>query len=108
MTSTAFITHRDCHLHDMGSHHPENRPARLSSISDHMIAQGLDHFFVFHDAPLATFAQQERAFRCASRTFHGSLRPSASCTSTPTSAMNRTLGRLPCAGRCRYSGEPTW
>ena len=56
MTSTAFITHRDCHLHDMGSFHPEC-PARLSSISDHMIAQGLDHFFVFHDAPLATFAQ---------------------------------------------------
>ena len=56
MTSTAFITHRDCSLHDMGSFHPEC-PARLSAISDHMIAQGLDHFFKFYDAPLASFAQ---------------------------------------------------
>jgi acetoin utilization deacetylase AcuC-like enzyme len=56
VTSTAFITHRDCHLHDMGSFHPES-PARLSAISDHMIAQGLDPYFVYHDAPLATFEQ---------------------------------------------------
>ena len=64
MTSTAFITHRDCHLHDMGAFHPEC-PARLSAISDHMIAQGLDHFFVFHDAPLATFAQLLRVHSAA-------------------------------------------
>lgn len=56
VTSTAFISHRDCHLHDMGSYHPES-PARLSAISDHMIAQGLDHYFVFYDAPLASFEQ---------------------------------------------------
>ena len=56
MTSTAFISHRDCHLHDMGSYHPES-PARLSAISDHMIAQGLDHYFAFYDAPLASFEQ---------------------------------------------------
>ena len=56
VTSTAFITHRDCHLHDMGSFHPES-PARLSAISDHMIAQGLDPYFVYHDAPLASFEQ---------------------------------------------------
>lgn len=56
MTSTAFITHRDCHLHDMGTYHPES-PARLSAISDHMIAQGLDHYFTYYDAPLATFEQ---------------------------------------------------
>jgi len=59
VTSTAFITHRDCHLHDMGSFHPES-PARLSAISDHMIAQGLDPYFVYHDAPLATFEQLMR------------------------------------------------
>jgi len=56
VTSTAFITHRDCHLHDMGTYHPES-PTRLSAISDHMIAQGLDHYFVYYDAPLATFEQ---------------------------------------------------
>src|ERR1035437_8348641 len=56
VSSTAFITHRDCHLHDMGSFHPES-PARLAAISDHMIAQGLDHYFAYYDAPLATFEQ---------------------------------------------------
>jgi len=43
----------------MGSYHPES-PARLAAISDHMIAQGLDHYFIFYDAPLATFAQLMR------------------------------------------------
>ena len=50
---TAFITHRDCLLHDMGALHPEC-PARLCAISDHLIAQGLDHYLVHHEAPLAT------------------------------------------------------
>jgi acetoin utilization deacetylase AcuC-like enzyme len=59
VTSTAFISHRDCFLHDIGSYHPES-PTRLSAISDHLIAQGLDHYFVFHDAPLATFEQLMR------------------------------------------------
>lgn len=48
----------------MGAFHPEC-PARLSAISDHMIAQGLDHFFVFHEAPLATFAQLLRVHSAA-------------------------------------------
>ena len=56
MSSTAFITHRDCHLHDMGSFHPES-PARLAAINDHLIAQGLDHYLVHYEAPLATFEQ---------------------------------------------------
>ena len=53
MTTTAFITHRDCLLHDMGSHHPEC-PQRLTAINDHLIAQGIDAYFVYYDAPLAT------------------------------------------------------
>lgn len=40
----------------MGAFHPEC-PARLSAISDHMIAQGLDHYYAYYDAPLATFEQ---------------------------------------------------
>jgi acetoin utilization deacetylase AcuC-like enzyme len=56
VTTTAFITHRDCQLHDMGSHHPEC-PQRLTAINDHLIAQGLDAYFVYYDAPLATFEQ---------------------------------------------------
>lgn len=64
MTTTAFITHRDCHLHDMGSIHPE-APARLTAINDHMIAQGIDAYFAYYDAPLATFEQLLRVHPAA-------------------------------------------
>ncbi len=64
MTSTAFITHRDCLLHDMGSFHPEC-PARLSAIGDHLIAQGLDHYLSSYDAPLATLEQLLRVHTAA-------------------------------------------
>ena len=57
--TTAFITHRDCWLHDMGAHHPEC-PERLSAINDRLIAAGLDMYLSFYDAPLATLAQIER------------------------------------------------
>lgn len=60
MTTTAFITHRDCWLHDMGAHHPEC-PERLSAINDRLIAAGLDMFLSFHDAPLATVENLSRA-----------------------------------------------
>jgi acetoin utilization deacetylase AcuC-like enzyme len=60
MTTTAFITHRDCWLHDMGAHHPEC-PDRLSAINDRLIAAGLDMFLSFHDAPAATVDEIARA-----------------------------------------------
>lgn len=43
----------------MGAHHPEC-PSRLSAINDHLIAQGLDGYFQYHDAPLATLEQMLR------------------------------------------------
>jgi acetoin utilization deacetylase AcuC-like enzyme len=52
----AFISHRDCQLHDMGAHHPES-PDRLAAIQDRLIAAGLDIYLNFHDAPEATPAQ---------------------------------------------------
>ena len=64
VTSTAFISHSDCQLHDMGSYHPET-PERLHAISDHMIAQGLDSYFSYHEAPLATFQQLKRVHTAA-------------------------------------------
>jgi len=64
VTSTAFITHRDCQLHDMGSYHPEC-PDRLTAISDHMIAQGVDSYFAYHDAPLASFQHLRRVHPAA-------------------------------------------
>jgi acetoin utilization deacetylase AcuC-like enzyme len=59
MTTTAFVTHRDCWQHDMGSHHPEC-PDRLGAINDRLIAAGLDVYLQFHDAPLAEMEQLER------------------------------------------------
>lgn len=57
---TAYITHRDCMLHDMGAQHPEC-PERLSAIQDRLIASGLDAYLAYHDAPLATLEQLTRA-----------------------------------------------
>jgi len=60
VTVTAFITHSDCLLHDMGSYHPEC-PGRLNAINDHLIAQRIDSYFDYHEAPLATLEQLLRA-----------------------------------------------
>ncbi len=60
MTTTAFITHRDCWQHNMGSFHPES-PDRLAAINDRLIAAGIDLYLSFHDAPEATREQIGRA-----------------------------------------------
>ncbi|MCX7184952.1 MAG: histone deacetylase family protein [Nitrosospira sp.] len=56
---TAFISHPDCLLHEMGSYHPEC-PARLNAIEDQLIASGLMNMLEQYAAPLATRAQLER------------------------------------------------
>jgi acetoin utilization deacetylase AcuC-like enzyme len=56
---TAFITHNDCLLHDMGSHHPE-QPARLRAVEDQLIASGLSNVLLHVEAPLARREQLER------------------------------------------------
>ncbi|SEO59155.1 histone deacetylase family protein [Nitrosovibrio sp. Nv6] len=56
---TAFISHPDCLLHDMGSFHPES-PARLRAIEDALTASGLMDKLERHAAPLATPAQVKR------------------------------------------------
>jgi acetoin utilization deacetylase AcuC-like enzyme len=58
--STAFYSHSECRLHDMGAGHPEC-PQRLDAIADQLIASGLDIALDHRDAPLATLAQIERA-----------------------------------------------
>ena len=60
MTSTAFITHRECWLHNMGDHH-RNAPDRLSAINDRLIAAGIDMYLGFYDAPVAELEQIARA-----------------------------------------------
>jgi acetoin utilization deacetylase AcuC-like enzyme len=58
--STAFYSHAECRLHDMGKGHPEC-PQRLDAIADHLIATGLDMALAHRDPPLATLEQIERA-----------------------------------------------
>ncbi len=62
--TTAYITHPECALHDMGSHHPEC-PDRLCAIQDRLIASGLDMCLAHHDAPLAGVEALERAHSAA-------------------------------------------
>jgi acetoin utilization deacetylase AcuC-like enzyme len=58
--STAFYSHPECRLHDMGPGHPEC-PPRLDAIGDHLRATGLDVALDFRDAPQATPEQLARA-----------------------------------------------
>lgn len=50
--ATAFYSHPDCRLHDMGRGHPECA-ARLDAIDDFLIASGLDMALDRREAPLA-------------------------------------------------------
>ncbi|HEY0633805.1 MAG TPA: histone deacetylase family protein [Gammaproteobacteria bacterium] len=57
--ATAYITHPDCLLHEMGTFHPES-PERLRAIDDRLIAAGLMDHLRHYDAPLARDAQITR------------------------------------------------
>jgi len=61
---TAFYTHPDCRLHDMGDGHPEC-PQRLDAITDHLRATGLDIALDMHDAPTVAMADVELAHSAA-------------------------------------------
>jgi acetoin utilization deacetylase AcuC-like enzyme len=56
---TAYITHTDCLLHEMGQGHPES-PARLRAIDDAMSHAGLYARVARHDAPLADAEELKR------------------------------------------------
>ncbi len=58
--ATAFYSHPDCRLHDMGSQHPEC-PQRLDAISDYLLATGLLDVLEARDAPLVATADLARA-----------------------------------------------
>src|SRR5829696_5737326 len=53
---TAYITHPECQLHEMGRHHPES-PERLRAIQDQLIASGLLGLLSEHEAPAANREQ---------------------------------------------------
>ncbi|WP_298495664.1 histone deacetylase family protein [uncultured Maritimibacter sp.] len=54
-----YISHHECMDHDAGPHHPE-QAARLTAISNQLIASGLDYVLRHYDAPLVTREQLER------------------------------------------------
>ena len=56
---TAFISHPDCLLHEMGAYHPEC-PARLLAIDNELARSGLMDKLVRYSAPLATHEQLKR------------------------------------------------
>ena len=53
--TTAFYTHPDCKLHEMGDWHPES-PARLQAIEDQLIASRIERFLDYREAAPATDA----------------------------------------------------
>lgn len=57
--ATAYITHHDCLLHEMGPYHPE-APERLRAIDDRLIAAGLMDHLRHYDAPAASDEQITR------------------------------------------------
>ena len=57
---TAFYSHAECRLHDMGDGHPEC-PQRLDAIADQLLASGLGIAIEQREAPLATLEQLGRA-----------------------------------------------
>ena len=58
--TTAYYSHPECRLHDMGMGHPEC-PQRLDAIADHLRATGIDIAMDFQNAPVASVEQIERA-----------------------------------------------
>jgi acetoin utilization deacetylase AcuC-like enzyme len=77
--STAFYSHPDCRLHDMGRGHPEC-PERLDAIDDHLLATGLDVALERRDAPLAALSDLKLAHTVNYvETLRDSLRQLAEC-----------------------------
>jgi acetoin utilization deacetylase AcuC-like enzyme len=61
---TAYFTHPECRLHDMGAGHPEC-PQRLDAIADRLIASGIDIALEHREAPLVDIAALARAHSTA-------------------------------------------
>jgi acetoin utilization deacetylase AcuC-like enzyme len=58
--TVAYVTHKDCLLHEMGAGHPES-PARLAAIYDQLSADGLLSRLRVVEAPCASREQLDRA-----------------------------------------------
>ncbi|MEO8628849.1 MAG: histone deacetylase family protein [Betaproteobacteria bacterium] len=85
---TAFISHRDCTLHDMGRDHPES-PERLHAIRSELITSGLIGHLVEYEAPLA---QREQLLRVHDAEYLDAIEAAAPAVGTvhldPDTVMN--------------------
>jgi acetoin utilization deacetylase AcuC-like enzyme len=61
---TAYLTHAECLLHDMGSWHPES-PARLRAVTDRLHAAHVFDHLAHYDAPVVQRAQLLRVHDAA-------------------------------------------
>ena len=87
--TTAFVSHPDCLLHEMGAAHPE-QPARLKAVEDQLIASGLMDHLQHLEAPLAQREDLERVHPAHYITGLASAVPSEGLTHLdPDTAMNR-------------------
>ncbi len=86
--ATAYITHPDCLLHNMGDIHPE-APIRLQAIQDHLIATGLMDFLRQVEAPNVTREQLERVHLASYIDELEAIRPNGALVQIdPDTAMN--------------------
>lgn len=86
--TTAYFTHADCLLHDMGAGHPEN-PDRLTAVADHMRDSGLLSELRCLEAPLASLADLKRVHTDAYVDLIFAHAPSAGLVQLdPDTAMN--------------------
>ncbi len=87
--ATAFYTHPDCLLHEMGEWHPEC-PARLSAIQDQLIASRIDDLIEHESAPFASEAALARVHTRAHIDYIKSNVPAEGyCELDPDTSMNR-------------------
>lgn len=88
MPRTAYITHADFRLHDMGRPHPDS-PERLAAIQNHLHASGIMEQLATHDAIEAT---PEQILRVHTRAYYDELLAHAPASGLyhldPDTAMN--------------------
>jgi acetoin utilization deacetylase AcuC-like enzyme len=91
--ATAFYTHPDCMLHEMGEWHPEC-PARLSAIQDQLIASRIDDLIVHETAPFVNEAELARVHTQAHIDYIRSKVPAEGYVEIdPDTSMNRYTWR---------------
>jgi acetoin utilization deacetylase AcuC-like enzyme len=98
--ATAFYSHADCLLHEMGQWHPEC-PARLSAIEDQLIASRIDTLIERESPPLAdeaallrvhTEAHVEYIRSCAPKEGYAPIDPDTSMNAHTWQAALRAAG----------------